>query len=429
MAREVRSFPGLDSCPDHLLTALEHEDVQAKIYTLVVRPVMITALASARDTIAEKVSGLREQMQQMQERIEESKPLTSPQCNAATGAGQEASKQTRDQCAATTQLEGVPSMCSPKTYKRKLRRRRCQSKFKYQRETLLQLRPIPAHEDIRKNAALSEPSALSVESIPLEQRLCNLEYIVTGTLLPGLACSQVDGQLPCPAGIPGETLASELEAAQKIQLAWRRHCARKRPSKMAEAAWSEAYTAMAESATTEAKAGEQTKSAWAMADDAKAKTAKPEAKDEVELKSPRVEVAAVGDYIVLQGLSDSELNGKHGTVLEHLRTGRLRVQLTRKASCRWIVAVKPTNVQVIESAVNIAEVRKLRDAGCSVTSLLAQGYSVTAIQLDDSTKKCNVCCRSRDICSCLYDLPGLLDRIPRSGIRSIQLPKRRLKFP
>ena len=50
-----------------------------------------------------------------------------------------------------------------------------------------------------------------------------------------------------------------------------------------------------------------------------------------------------------------------------------------------IVAVTSENLAVVETAGNIASVRKLRDEGNSVSSLVTMGSSIASIQLDDSS--------------------------------------------
>ena len=104
---------------------------------------------------------------------------------------------------------------------------------------------------------------------------------------------------------------------------------------------------------------------------------------------------------MLQGLTDAKLNRETGFLVEHLCSGRLHIKLGERSLNR-IVAVKPENIVVVETATNIATVCKLRDEGHSVSSLISNGFSITAIQLDNSTKQCSECCRPRHNCSCTY---------------------------
>ena len=104
---------------------------------------------------------------------------------------------------------------------------------------------------------------------------------------------------------------------------------------------------------------------------------------------------------MLQGLKDKTLNGEKGFIVQCLPNGRLRLKLGERLMNR-LVAAKPEHTVLVETVVNIATVRKLRDEGCSVSSLIAQGYSVAAIQLDGSGKICGECCRPRHMCSCTY---------------------------
>ena len=120
--------------------------------------------------------------------------------------------------------------------------------------------------------------------------------------------------------------------------------------------------------------------------------------EELKLK---VANAASGDYVRLRGLDDDKLNAAVGTVLECLPDGKLRVDLGWRMLFR-IVAVSPENLLVVETAGNIAAVRKLRDEGISVSSLVARGYSICAIQRDDSDNICKECYRSRYMCSCTF---------------------------
>jgi hypothetical protein len=108
-----------------------------------------------------------------------------------------------------------------------------------------------------------------------------------------------------------------------------------------------------------------------------------------------------GDYVKLAALKNQELNGEMGKVQEKLETGRFRVVL----GCHKLnqkVCIKPENLEMVETGERIAEVTKLRDDGRSVADLIAEGYTVSAIQLDCSEKQCEECCRPRYMCSCTY---------------------------
>ena len=104
---------------------------------------------------------------------------------------------------------------------------------------------------------------------------------------------------------------------------------------------------------------------------------------------------------MLRGLKDTSLNGEKGFVVLCLPNDRLRLKLGQRLLNR-VVAAKSEHIVLVETAVNIATVRKLRDEGWSVSSLTSEGYSIAAIQLDDSNKQCSGCCRPRHMCSCTY---------------------------
>ena len=87
----------------------------------------------------------------------------------------------------------------------------------------------------------------------------------------------------------------------------------------------------------------------------------------------------------------------------NLEKGTVRVELGHRMLNR-IVDVKSENLIVVETTGNIASVRKLRDEGFSVSSLVARGYSIASIQLDNSSKLCQEFCRPRYMCSCTYSL-------------------------
>ena len=55
----------------------------------------------------------------------------------------------------------------------------------------------------------------------------------------------------------------------------------------------------------------------------------------------------------------------------------------------------------------LLEVKRLRDEGLSVETLITKGYSIGAIQRDDSNSLCQECCRPRHMCSCTYMYMGL----------------------
>jgi hypothetical protein len=112
---------------------------------------------------------------------------------------------------------------------------------------------------------------------------------------------------------------------------------------------------------------------------------------------------AVGDYVELHNLKDNALNGQKGTVIDKLPNGRIRVRLGPHLMARNVSA-RAGNVRMVHARATIEEIQKCRDQGQSVRSLLADGFSVGAIQRDDSEKLCSDCCRPRVMCSCTYGI-------------------------
>ena len=109
------------------------------------------------------------------------------------------------------------------------------------------------------------------------------------------------------------------------------------------------------------------------------------------------------DFVELHNLTDNALNGQKGTVINELSNGRIRVRLGIHLMAR-IVSVKAENVRMVHTRATIEEIQKRRDQGQSVSVLLADGFSVGAIQRDDSEKLCSDCCRPRVMCSCTYGI-------------------------
>ena len=109
--------------------------------------------------------------------------------------------------------------------------------------------------------------------------------------------------------------------------------------------------------------------------------------------------AVVGDYGELAGLKAAELNGEKGVVRAMLATGRLQVELGAHLMHRK-VCVRPNYFHVLASGADIASVKKLRDNGASVETLLEQGFSICTLQQDDSGRMCDQCGRPRYMCSC-----------------------------
>ena len=109
-----------------------------------------------------------------------------------------------------------------------------------------------------------------------------------------------------------------------------------------------------------------------------------------------------GDYVELQGLSDMKLNGQKGTINEILSNGRLGFKLGEHLLGR-VISVVPTKLRLIAAGSEIATAKALRDNGVTVGALIQQGFSIAALQRDDSKQVCDQCCRPRCMCSCTYD--------------------------
>jgi len=131
---------------------------------------------------------------------------------------------------------------------------------------------------------------------------------------------------------------------------------------------------------------------------------KPE-QEQLEVQPERKPIAALhfspGDFVALAGLKAEKLNGAHGDVLESLASGRLRIKLDWRHSCKT-VAIKIENVKLVSSAEDIAAAKRMRDDGLSVSCLLKLGFTRATIQRDDSNALCTECFRPRYMCSCLY---------------------------
>ena len=92
----------------------------------------------------------------------------------------------------------------------------------------------------------------------------------------------------------------------------------------------------------------------------------PEHESGTEQGSPPI---AIGDYVELFNLQNTELNGEPGTARQILDTGRISVELgVRKKSRR--VSIKPTNRRIIASFAMVNDVKKRRDKGAVVTALV-----------------------------------------------------------
>ena len=112
-----------------------------------------------------------------------------------------------------------------------------------------------------------------------------------------------------------------------------------------------------------------------------------------------------GDYVKLTALKNKSLNNEMGTVQEKLETGRFCVMLgdhkLNQKGC-----IKLENLSIVATGKHITAVTELRDNGRSVAELIAEGYTVSAIQRDSSEKLCGECCRPRYMCSCTYKCAG-----------------------
>jgi len=113
-------------------------------------------------------------------------------------------------------------------------------------------------------------------------------------------------------------------------------------------------------------------------------------------------VFSPGDFVELVNSSHADLNGEKGSVIDALSTGRLRVKMGWQKMGR-VVSVKMENVRMIVAWACLQEVKRLRDNGHSVRSLVSAGYPIAAIQMDDSQSLCAECCRPRSMCCCTLD--------------------------
>ena len=108
---------------------------------------------------------------------------------------------------------------------------------------------------------------------------------------------------------------------------------------------------------------------------------------------------AVGDYVELADLKQADLNGEKGTIMQSLVTGRFCIQLGGHKMFRK-VCVKPDNLRSVAPLHVVQEIQRCRDEGQSVASLVARGFTIAALQRDDSNCLCVECCRPRRMCSC-----------------------------
>ena len=108
-----------------------------------------------------------------------------------------------------------------------------------------------------------------------------------------------------------------------------------------------------------------------------------------------------GDYVELVALKHVELNGERGTVGQLQDTGRFSIELGAHKLFRK-VCIKTENLKVIVPVDVFREVKLRRDKGQSVASLVAEGFSVAAIQRDNSEALCNDCFRPRHMCACTF---------------------------
>ena len=110
-----------------------------------------------------------------------------------------------------------------------------------------------------------------------------------------------------------------------------------------------------------------------------------------------------GNYVELIGFGQTDPNSEKNVIVEALDTGRLCVELGPH-EMMIKVCVQPANLPVIASSRAVKDVQRRRDQGQSVASLLSQGYSVAAIQRDDSMILCAECARPRYVCSRTFQL-------------------------
>ena len=111
---------------------------------------------------------------------------------------------------------------------------------------------------------------------------------------------------------------------------------------------------------------------------------------------------ASGDYVELIGLKQADLNAEKVVIVDLLETGRLCVELGAHKMMRK-VRVTPEHIRVIAPISLVQDLQHRRDQGHSVASVISQGYSVAALQRDDSMALCADCRRPRYMCSCTFE--------------------------
>jgi hypothetical protein len=279
-------------------------------------------------------------------------------------------RQTRENHSEAT-AHHVHAEASPgtsRTSRRNTRRKMIKNKSSYHRDTLLQLRPRNDGDDLP-------------ETPPLQQRVNDLEVIVASYIQPILPdafgeIAWLNNEHTIP-GVPASWLSTQCAAARTIQSAWRRAIAHRRMCTIS-------INVSQDTSFSGAEGRSFTASQY----------------EEIEKEHTEVLTSfAVGDYVELHNLKDNALNGQMSTVINKLPNGRIRVRLGPHLMAR-IVSAKAENVRVVHARATIEEIQRRRDQGQSVRSLLADGFSVGAIQRDDSEKLCSDCCRPRVMCSC-----------------------------
>jgi hypothetical protein len=232
-----------------IVQALDSEDVQAKIFNVIVKPFFDAHMAAFGRTVGEKVG---DELAEVRQELRKLRQLRD-ECVKADDLASNP-----DQAATDTDVKEAASPAGLKTRSRKTRRLRAKSKYEYSRSLMLSVKTLGAFsagEAVNDMEQASDDQFSNVEPVlqqkrefeerhwsklstnnafdrgtdlSLQQRLGNLELVVTSFLqfpVCDLNCSSTQIEWgPWQSAIPAEVLAQECAAAKVIQRAWRNLC-------------------------------------------------------------------------------------------------------------------------------------------------------------------------------------------------------------